>query len=113
MNADERGRTRKNAEAGNNPPRSSAFIRGPSPRENDREPRAESMTFEESLTRLEAIVNELESGDQLELDRALQLFEEGIERLREAAQELGRAEAGVKRLSETADGLFELDDHDA
>ena len=69
------------------------------------------MTFEESLLRLEAIVAELE-GEPLELDRALALFEEGIEQLRAASQALGRAEDGVRRLTETADGLFELADED-
>ena len=50
------------------------------------------MTFEESLARLEAIVEELD-GD-LPLDDALQLFEEGVARLRDASALLGAAEAG-------------------
>jgi exodeoxyribonuclease VII small subunit len=70
------------------------------------------MTFEESLARLEEIVAELE-GEPVALDRALALFEEGIEKLRSASQALARADAGVKRLTETADGLFALDDEDA
>ena len=70
------------------------------------------MTFEQSLARLEEIVAELE-GEPIELDRALALFEEGIEKLREASRELARADAGVRRLTETADGLFALDDEDA
>jgi exodeoxyribonuclease VII small subunit len=65
------------------------------------------MTFEENLERLEAIVGELE-GDGLELDRALRLFEEGIERLREASGELARVEQQVKLLVERTDGTFEL-----
>jgi exodeoxyribonuclease VII small subunit len=65
------------------------------------------MTFEENLERLEAIVGELE-GDGLELDRALRLFEEGIERLREASGELSRVEQQVKLLVERTDGTFEL-----
>lgn len=67
------------------------------------------MTFEENLERLEAIVGELE-GDELALDRALRLFEEGIARLREAAAELQRAEGQVKRLVEESDGTLRLDD---
>ena len=70
------------------------------------------MTFEQSLARLEEIVAELE-GEPIELDRALALFEEGIEKLRDASRELARADAGVRRLTETADGLFALDDEDA
>ena len=67
------------------------------------------MSFEENLARLEAIVAELE-GDELELERALRLFEEGVERLRLASEELGRAESKVKLLVEKADGSFELPD---
>ena len=65
------------------------------------------MTFEESLARLEEIVAELD-GDELDLDRALVLFEEGVERLRAASQELSRADAQVKFLVERADGTFDL-----
>jgi exodeoxyribonuclease VII small subunit len=67
------------------------------------------MTFEESVARLEQIVAELES-DGLELESALKLFEEGVERLRAATTELARAEASVKVLVEYADGEFELPD---
>ncbi|HWJ22393.1 MAG TPA: exodeoxyribonuclease VII small subunit [Gemmatimonadaceae bacterium] len=67
------------------------------------------MTFEESLARLEEIVAELD-GDELDLDRALALFEEGVERLRAASQELARADAQVKLLVERADGTFDLPD---
>ena len=65
------------------------------------------MTFEETLDRLHAIVADLE-GDDLQLDRALQLFEEGVERLRAAAGELARAEARVQQLVETVDGGLAL-----
>jgi exodeoxyribonuclease VII small subunit len=67
------------------------------------------MTFEDALRRLEAIVAELES-DQLELGRALALFQEGVECMRLAAGELAQAEAQVQRLVERADGSFELTD---
>ena len=63
------------------------------------------MTFEERLARLEQIAAELE-GDDLELARALALFEEGIENLRAAAEELSKADARVQRLVERADGTF-------
>lgn len=63
-------------------------------------------TFEESLARLETIVEELE-GQTLPLERALALFEEGIEQLRAANRELSRAEASVKVLIERADGALE------
>ena len=67
------------------------------------------MTFETQLQRLEQIVAELES-DEIELDRALALFEEGIKHLRAATDALAQAEARVQRLVERADGSFEVTD---
>ncbi len=67
------------------------------------------MTFERRLARLEAIAVELE-GDGVELARALALFEEGVECLRAAADELARAEARVQRLIERSDGSFDVVD---
>ena len=68
---------------------------------------ATSPSFEDSVARLEAIVRELD-GDGVDLDRALRLFEEGVERLRGASAELSRAEARVKLLVEQSDGAFDL-----
>lgn len=67
------------------------------------------MTFEKRLRRLEEIVGELESED-IELERALALFEEGIGCLRTATEELGKVEARVRRLVERTDGTFEVTD---
>jgi exodeoxyribonuclease VII small subunit len=67
----------------------------------------EQSSFEDSLARLQEIVGELER-DGVDLDRALRLFEEGVERLRTATGELSRAEATVKLLVERTDGSFEL-----
>jgi len=69
-------------------------------------------SFEQVLGRLEAIVDEM-NGDGVPLDRALTLFEEGIEQLRHASAELGRAEAAVKVLTERADGVLEATDFSA
>jgi exodeoxyribonuclease VII small subunit len=63
------------------------------------------MTFEERLARLEAIAAELE-GDDLELAKALALFEEGIENLRAASEELAKADVRVQKLVERVDGTF-------
>ncbi len=63
------------------------------------------MTFEERLARLEAIATELE-GDDLELAKALALFEEGIENLRAASEELAKADVRVQKLVERVDGTF-------
>jgi exodeoxyribonuclease VII small subunit len=65
------------------------------------------MTFESDLTRLEAIVAELERSD-LPLDHALQLFEEGVTRVRSASDQLSQAEGQVQQLFEQADGTFRL-----
>jgi len=67
------------------------------------------VSFEKRLRRLEEIVSELES-EQIELERALALFEEGVTCLRSATEELGRVEARVQRLVERADGSFEVTD---
>jgi exodeoxyribonuclease VII small subunit len=69
------------------------------------------MTFEQSLDRLEEIVNELEIGE-VELEQALALFEEGIVHLRGANATLQRADARVQQLSETADGAFAMSELD-
>ena len=63
------------------------------------------MTFEQDIARLEEIAAELD-GDDVTLDRALTLFEEGVERLRRATAELTRAEARVTQLMEQPDGTF-------
>jgi exodeoxyribonuclease VII small subunit len=67
------------------------------------------VSFETRLKRLEQIVSELES-DQIELEKALALFEEGVSCLRAATEELGKVEARVQRLVERADGSFEVTD---
>ena len=55
--------------------------------------------FSKQLERLEAIVRKLESED-LDLDAALKLFEEGVERLRVAREQLVQAELKVKKVLE-------------
>ena len=55
--------------------------------------------FSKQLERLEAIVRQLESED-LDLDEALKLFEEGIDRLRVAREQLQHAELKVKKVLE-------------
>jgi exodeoxyribonuclease VII small subunit len=70
------------------------------------------MSFESNLKRLEQIVAQLE-GDRLELNTSLALFEEGIELLRQASEELNETEVKVKELVEKADGALELRDFTA
>ena len=57
------------------------------------------MDFGKQLERLEAIVRRLEAED-LDLDEALKLFEEGVARLRAAREQLTQAELKVKQVLE-------------
>jgi exodeoxyribonuclease VII small subunit len=66
-------------------------------------------SLQEDLARLDAIVRALEAND-LDLDRALALFEEGVERLRTARERLSVAELRLRQLREAADGSVRLDD---
>ncbi len=53
--------------------------------------------FEECLQRLEKIVDELEKGE-VPLEKALQLFEEGVDLTRSCRKELDEAEGKVEIL---------------
>ncbi|MDA1081868.1 MAG: exodeoxyribonuclease VII small subunit [Gemmatimonadetes bacterium] len=66
-------------------------------------------TFDEHLRRLEDIASALDRAD-VPLDRALQLFEEGITRLRAASETLSVAEGRLRELVERADGTLEPTD---
>lgn len=67
--------------------------------------------FGKELERLEAIVRQLETPD-LDLDQALKLFEEGIERLRSARDRLTAAQAKVKQVISDHAGTLKVDDLD-
>ena len=67
------------------------------------------MSFEKRVHRLEEIVRALETRE-MTLDKGLKLFEEGIACLREASEELAKAEAAVQVLRERADGVLEATD---
>ena len=66
----------------------------------------------DELTRLEEIVRRLEADD-VELDTALALFEEGVSRLRAARERLAAADLKVQTVLEEADGELRLQDLDA
>ena len=72
----------------------------------------EPLNFAQQLERLEEIVRRLE-GQELDLDQALQLFEEGVERLREARERLIAAEAQVKQALADQAGNLKVEDFDA
>lgn len=64
-----------------------------------------SQDFESAIKRLEEIVAQLESGD-LQLDKSLELFEEGIKLSRFCNQKLDEAERKVEILLKDAEGAL-------
>ena len=69
-------------------------------------------TIADDLTRLEEIVRRLEADD-VELDAALALFEEGVARLRAARERLAAADLKVQTVLEEAGGELRMRDFDA
>ena len=63
----------------------------------------ESMTFEQSVTRLEEIVRQMENGD-VALEEALKLFEEGTALAASCNKLLDNAELKVLQMTKGADG---------
>ncbi len=70
-----------------------------------------SINLEKSLADLEALVEELESGD-LPLDKAMKKFEEGIKLPRGCQAALKEAEQKVEILLKSAGGEETLDEFD-
>lgn len=68
-------------------------------------------TFEESLRRLEEIVNQLEQGD-VPLEDSLRLYEEGIALSKICTQRLSQAELTLKKLGKDMEGNFTLTDEE-
>ena len=60
----------------------------------------EELTFEETLKKLEDVVEQLESGDALTLDESLAAFEEGVRLTRLSRKTLDGAELRVNQLIE-------------
>ena len=69
-------------------------------------------TIADDLARLEEIVRRLEADD-VELDAALALFEEGVARLRAARERLANAELQVQKVLEEAGGDLRVTKLDA
>jgi len=73
--------------------------------------------FEKAMQRLEAIVDELEKGE-LDIDKSLEIFEEGIKMSRVCSKKLNEAEKKIEKLTENKKGelvaeLFPLEEDDA
>lgn len=69
----------------------------------------EKLSFRAELERLEAIVRSLE-GENLDLDKALELFQEGVGRLKQARELLAASELTVQRVLEESDGTISTED---
>jgi exodeoxyribonuclease VII small subunit len=65
-------------------------------------------SFEQSLKKLETIVDKLEKGD-LPLEESLKLFEEGVELSAACKQELDAAEGKVQILIKQRDGSLKAE----
>ena len=76
------------------------------------DPNSSTPALADELARLEEIVRRLEADD-VELDTALALFEEGVARLRSARERLAAAELKVQAVLEEAGGDIRLTDLDA
>ena len=63
---------------------------------------AKKFVFEEALTRLEEIVDQLSKGDA-PLDKSLELFEEGTALIKKCGQTLDKAEQKVELLVKALD----------
>jgi len=74
----------------------------------DNEKKAEVLTFEEALARLEKIVRSLEEGN-VPLDNSLALFEEGTKLVRFCSEKIDAAEQKVKILTEKNGEMVEDD----
>ncbi len=65
-------------------------------------------SFEESLKRLETVVDQLEKGE-LTLEESLKLFEEGVNLTASCKQELDSAEGKVQMLVKQRDGSLKAE----
>ncbi len=72
----------------------------------------EESSFDESLRRLEQIVEQMERGD-IPLEESLKLYEEGIVLSKACAQKLQQAEVTIKRLGKDLEGNLKLFEEEA
>ncbi len=59
--------------------------------------------FEKAIQRLEKIVDDLETGE-LDIDKSLEIFEEGIKMSRVCSKKLSEAEAKIEKLTQDQKG---------
>ena len=63
----------------------------------------QDMSFEQALSRLDAIVRRLETGD-VELDAAVGAFEQGVQLKRHCEAKLAEARERVEQITQTPEG---------
>ena len=68
-----------------------------------------NQTFEDALSRLETLVEKMESGEGT-LEQSLDWFEEGMSLIKSCRQELEYAEQKVKELIKNTEGGYTLKD---
>ena len=73
------------------------------------------LKFEKAIQRLEKIVDDLEKGE-LDIDKSLEMFEEGIKMSRLCSKKLNEAEAKIEKLTRNQKGeliteLFPLENN--
>ena len=68
-----------------------------------------NQTFEDALSRLEILVEKMESGEGT-LEQSLDWFEEGMSLIKSCRQELESAEQKVKELIKNTEGGYTLKD---
>lgn len=73
-------------------------------------PKKTEKTFEESFSRLEKILERLESED-ISLDETLKLYEEGLTLTKLCYDKLAGAELRIKEINKNLKGDFEIKDY--
>ena len=68
-----------------------------------------NQTFEDALSRLETLVEKMESGEGT-LEQSLDWFEEGMSLIKSCQQELESAEKKVRELIKNSEGGYSLKD---
>jgi len=73
------------------------------------------LKFEKAIQRLEKIVDDLEKGE-LDIDKSLEIFEEGIKMSRVCSKKLNEAESKIEKLTRDQKGelvseLFPVEDN--
>lgn len=71
----------------------------------------EQQSLESALERLEEIVSEMDS-ESVELEHAIELFQEGMKLTKYCREQIAEAEQEVKKLVEDAEGEITLEEFD-